>query len=268
MKKEIKIVAMLCLATILIMTSMTCVWFGFKISEIHNIEQTKQGLEETLHETRQLARHNANELEILPLGQFDKVLVFPVTIEDITALDETAEASSSLVSKAERTLRIQRQLATYVIKTPMSTVISPGYNGRLGRLQAAEIGLDVGLIYSNEQSVVDAANTAAVLELGQLPGNGGTTIIGDHNNQDFAALARVKVGQKFYLTTDYGEFLYQVSGTMIGNNTGILESTSGESLMNSNPGGVILYTCYPFSGSNGLTIFLVYLTLIEGTVCN
>lgn len=146
-------------------------------------------------------------------------------------------------------------------------------------------GSSVHLYYSMSPSVIDAANSAAVLT--DLCGSdpigvpGGCSIIGDHNTQTGYLMGRTKVGDKICIKTPYGQFIYRVTNTCLGyENHGSfvynnklyyddLVTNDGTSIIATANykqfNGIIFYTCYPFNAKATDQRFFVFAQLVEGT---
>lgn len=125
-------------------------------------------------------------------------------------------------------------------------------NGAVGRLRIPSVGVDVAVYdvtwYSLQhttesdnytQAVTDAWDSASqIVFLGQ-------TVIGDHNNQGFSAIANCAVGAVGYM--DYGNSRteYVCTGVEYGHNEGTeLTDNDGNDVAYNNSGGITLYTCY------------------------
>ncbi len=93
-----------------------------------------------------------------------------------------------------------------------------------------------------------------------FPGTGGTVLISGHNNSAFKDLKSVKVGSKVNLRTNYGMYVYEITGTAIKKNT---DKTAYDLFKNEE--NLVLYTCYPFDRL-GITAdrFFVYGKIVSG----
>lgn len=140
--------------------------------------------------------------------------------------------------------------------------------------------LEVDLAYTNSQETMDEPNSACVLtpDINGVPGigepGGGTSIIVDNNTQEFSALQYAQPGDKLYITTVYGEFIYEVSSTMLGmtyNNGKSIVLENNQDLMDycvsGAYNGIALCTAYPFDNSepDSNYCFVVFAKLVDGT---
>ena len=166
----------------------------------------------------------------------------------------------------------------YPITTQTAKTASayPAYGTRVGTLESAEMGFSVSLYWSMDQSVVDRTSSAAVLSYsGGIGDQSRMAVIADHKNQAFASLEYAKPGMYLYAKTNYGEFLYRVEYTATGYTYGYypdLYFADGSSVFTmanhgTYPGGLILYTCYPFHGPTTGRYYVVC-SLVKGTTLN
>lgn len=147
-----------------------------------------------------------------------------------------------------------------------------------GTLYCDDWDMQVDLAYTNSQDALDAAGSACVLTpaIKNLPGIGeksGAAVILDYNYQEFSALQYAKKGDRLYIKTVYGEFLYEVTKCQLGmaakdgqsiildNNDNLMEyCTSGKF------NGVVLCTNYPFDSREDTGYrYVVFAKLVDGT---
>ena len=93
-----------------------------------------------------------------------------------------------------------------------------------------------------------------------FPGTGGTVLISGHNNSAFKDLKSAKVGDKVSLRTNYGMYVYEITGTAIKKNT---DKTAYDLFKDEE--NLVLYTCYPFD-KLGITAdrYFVYGKIVSG----
>lgn len=133
---------------------------------------------------------------------------------------------------------------TYSSWTPTYDSIAndPLYS-RAGRLSIPSVGIDVGLATGCEtQAVTDMNDTAWYQEVNN---NDGTShIIADHNNQGFASLSSVSVGDEAVITNADGSTTFlRCKEVTDGYNNGAIMSNDGRDL-EMESGNYILYTCH------------------------
>lgn len=92
----------------------------------------------------------------------------------------------------------------------------------------------------------------------------GTTMLAAHNYNPNWQIGKLSIGDRAYIETDYGKFIYEVYKTTI-NNEGRANYWFNLPYYGSNPNDLVFMTCYPFDsdGSNGQR-YLVYLKKISG----
>ncbi len=93
-----------------------------------------------------------------------------------------------------------------------------------------------------------------------LPGAGRTVLLAGHNHTFFKTLGQAKEGDQVQISTSYGEYVYEITGTRVAYAT----DTTAYDLTREEE-NLILYTCYPF-GSVGLTPerLFVYAKYVSG----
>lgn len=95
-----------------------------------------------------------------------------------------------------------------------------------------------------------------------VPGGGSTTLIAGHNNTYFHGLKDVKVGDSVNIETNYGKYVYKITGTRVAdhNDTTAYPLHTGEH-------DLIMYTCYPFDVLGFKTDrYFVYADLVSGPI--
>lgn len=92
----------------------------------------------------------------------------------------------------------------------------------------------------------------------------GTTMLAAHNYNPNWQIGKLSIGDRAYIETDYGNFIYEVYRTTI-NYEGRDSYWFEMPYYGSNPNDLVFMTCYPFDsdGSNGQR-YLVYLKKISG----
>ena len=206
-------------------------------------------------------------------------------IENCAILEESAAERAVFSAQEEDAFGRFSQVESHALaiqKYPITTQTAktasayPAYGTRVGTLESAELGFSVSLYWSMDQSVVDRTSSAAVLSYsGGIGDQSRMAVIADHKNQAFASLEYAKPGMYLYAKTNYGEFLYRVEYTATGYTYGYypdLYFADGSNVFTmanhgTYPGGLILYTCYPFHGPTTGRYYVVC-SLVKGTTLN
>lgn len=120
------------------------------------------------------------------------------------------------------------------------------YGSMVGNLVCNDVGLNVPVYWSGQQSTIDRKNSAICDPYRNLPWNG-PALLADHNTQDFDALYDMIVGQKVYIDTQWGTLEYtidyvghaccQSDYNHLYTDSGVDVTCTSEQLT--------LYTCYP-----------------------
>lgn len=127
----------------------------------------------------------------------------------------------------------------------LSNVTYPKYAEQYGQLYCKELKLDAPVYWGDRSHLLSAG--AGSYNGGFIPGMGGTILIGAHDTTYFAGLEKVKEGDVFTFTTEYGIYTYKVTGTKIFDEGSYDEAYD----LNASKEQLVLYTCYPFGKLNG-----------------
>ncbi len=127
-------------------------------------------------------------------------------------------------------------------ETTQISVSEPEYGIQYGSISCEKAELLAPLYYGDDEEILRLG--AGQYASSKMPGTGGTTIIGAHDSTYFAGLEQIKVNDQVVITTNYGEFTYEVKQVKVA-------KANDESAYQFEPDieQVILYTCYPFGVS-------------------
>lgn len=127
------------------------------------------------------------------------------------------------------------------------------------------VGLDVTLVYSDSQAILNKDNTAIVQPWKSLPWMG-PALIADHNTQDFDALYDMTVGTEIILSTEWGDLRYSVN--YVGHGACAADystcvTDAGTDILTTQE-SLVLYTCYPrYSNATSTDRLVVMATLVQ-----
>ena len=189
-----------------------------------------------------LANNNTQQLQTEIETQ--RIVTEAKTESNVTEAPATEQTT---VATVESTVTTRTE--TFIQPTTETTTISeePAYTfGTAGRLEIPSVGVGVALYITdlyqqNVQSVVDAWDSAAV-----FPYRDSVTVIADHNNQGFASLKNVGVGDTAFISQQNGSFDTYVCTRVCynGHNLGTeLVDEYGEQVESNIDGELIMYTC-------------------------
>lgn len=116
------------------------------------------------------------------------------------------------------------------------TVALPADGDEFGRLLISSAGIDAPLMYGD--SPKELRKGVGLFTGTYLPGQGRTILGGAHNNSYFRNLRKVKIGDRVDIQTNYGTYVYEVTGSKGArfDDTGAYDLTKREE-------NLILYTC-------------------------
>ncbi len=134
----------------------------------------------------------------------------------------------------------------------------PEYGTKYGTIKIDAINADLPLYYGDTLAIL--RNGVGQFSGGYFPGEGGTVVCMAHNSTKYLReLAKVTPGNKIIITTNYGEFTYEVFDTTI------VPQTEMEALKIQNEEEMlVLYTCYPFNSIGHTTSrYITYSKLVD-----
>ncbi len=179
-------------------------------------------------------------------GDFDHVSITPIEKPDI-------EDESQDVSNEESTDVTEDQI--YYNKKDF-----PGYKwGELwAKLSIPAIGVENKNIYVGESNSIYKKGIGKRFGT-RFPGQGGNIVLGAHVTREFYDLQLLKAGDRVYIETEYGSYIYEVYETIIfsiGDYKHIMNYDKEEKLT--------LYTCHPRGTAYRTERFGVFCKKISG----
>lgn len=114
----------------------------------------------------------------------------------------------------------------------------PQYGEQFGRITVGGTQVNAPLYMGD--GTRELRYGAGVYDGAKIPGDGGTVLIAGHSRTWFSSLDEVEKGSRICITTNYGEYIYEVTKFQVANaqDTTAYDLSAGED-------NVILYTCYP-----------------------
>ena len=176
------------------------------------------------------------------------------TIETTDMVEESTEDTREPVDTKPIEIPIKEESPPQVIQKPQVKPVD-SRKGLIGRLLIPSVGIDLAVREpvndSEAQAFVDERDSAAIFWRGDA------RIIADHNNQGFAYLSKVSIGDKAEMCLkDGSQISYTVVDKFKGHNTGPeLTDEDYNCIYDDNIGGLTLYTCY----AGWENIWVVYL---------
>ncbi len=179
-------------------------------------------------------------------GSFDQISIAPVEKPDV---QDTSEDSSTDESDDVDENQIYYNKKDF-----------PGYKwGALwAKLSIPTIGLENKNVYVGESNSIYKKGIGKRFGT-RFPGQGGNIVLGAHVTREFYDLQLLKVGDKIYIDTEYGDYIYEVYETKIfsiADYSHIMNYDKGEKLT--------LYTCHPRGTAYRTERFGVFCKKISG----
>ena len=146
---------------------------------------------------------------------------------------------------------------------PFSNITYPTVGDRYATITISGTNVDAPVYYGDANKILNQG-VGTYMENGGagLPGEGKTILLAGHNNTFFNDLQHAEEGATVTITTHYGVYTYEVTGTEILD----YQDTSAYDFSREDE-NLILYTCYPFDAM-GFTPdrFFVYARYVSGPV--
>lgn len=236
---------MVCTVTLLIVTSGFCAVHGdefFKQTEQNNnnVKVYVNSVEIVKNQDNfEIATPETSNEDVVEQVEADQVQEEAVEIQT----PESSEPESSEPESSESEEDETQEDNIKAIENAPSTL---DYGSMVGNLVCNDVGLNVPVYWSGQQSTIDSKNSAICDPYRNLPWNG-PALLADHNTQDFDALYDMSVGQKVYIDTQWGTLEYtidyvghaccQSDYNHLYTDSGVDVTCTSEQLT--------LYTCYP-----------------------
>lgn len=185
-------------------------------------------------------KHNRKNFVILPIIFFAIgytiifLAIYPIMKPVMPVLDMLFLDSSPNYKGESKFLGISSQ-------NPVSPdFVFPVFGDKVGtiKIDNTDVNTDIYFGDSSKQLI----KGVGIYNGSFVPGYGKTILVAGHNHTFFHTLGNAKIGDKIYINTNYGNYVYQITETKIANSTD--KTTYDLSKQEEN---IILYTCYPFN---------------------
>lgn len=224
---------MVCTVTLLIVTSGFCA--------VHGDEFFKQ-----TGKTTNSVKVYVNSVEIVRNQDNFEIATPETSNEDVVEQVDADQVQKEAVEIQTPESSEEDETQENNIKAIENAPSTLEYGSMVGNLVCNDVGLNVPVYWSGQQSTIDRKNSAICDPYRNLPWNG-PALLADHNTQDFDALYDMSVGQKVYIDTQWGTLEYtidyvghaccQSDYNHLYTDAGVDVTCTSEQLT--------LYTCYP-----------------------
>lgn len=224
---------MVCTVTLLIVTSGFCAVHGDEF-----FKQTEQ--------TNNNVKVYVNSVEIVKNQDNFEVSTLETSNEDVAEQIQTDQVQEEAVEIQTPESSEEDEKQEDNIKAVENAPSTLEYGSMVGNLVCNDVGLNVPVYWSGQQSTIDSKNSAICDPYRNLPWNG-PALLADHNTQDFDALYDMSVGQKVYIDTQWGTLEYTidyVGHACCQSDYNHLYTDSGVDVTSTSE-QLTLYTCYP-----------------------
>lgn len=186
---------MICTITLLIVTSGFCA--------VHGDEFFKQ-----TGKTNNNVKIYVNSVEIVKNQDNFEIATSETSNEYVVEQAEAAQVQKDVV-EIQTPESSEDETQEDNIKAVENAPSTLQYGSMVGNLVCDDVGLNVPVYWSGQQSTIDRKNSAICDPYRNLPWNG-PALLADHNTQDFDALYDMSVGQKVYIDTQWGTLEYTI----------------------------------------------------------
>lgn len=166
----------------------------------------------------------------------------------LAAEQAAAEEAARAESEAEAARQEERRQAEEAAEKRKQQVADAAeaqqnveYGDKLGTVQVEGTQIDCDLYWGDGNAQFDAGAGCHASDGCVLPGENGTVFVGGHTGSYFADLGSAEVGDRVYLDTDWGNFVYKITEMQV-----IYETDIDKVRWGATEPSCILYTCYPF----------------------
>lgn len=145
----------------------------------------------------------------------------------------------------------------------LSEILVPRLDEHYGMMSCDRISLSAPVYYGDSEKALQ--NGVGHYALSGLPGEGKPILMSSHDSTYFAPLEQVTIGDIITINTNYGEFNYSVTATLVAEEA---DTTAYD--LTQDKEQLILYTCYPFGQlvGNRNERFFVYCDLVTDNTSN
>lgn len=183
-------------------------------------------------ETKELQMTNATIDSLMSyVGGFFDIKIDAATISGMDELEHISTVGDAEIKRTKETLALHKRKQRILNEKKT--------RGSIGRLYIPEVGIDVALFQSSEQSVVDDVDSAAFFRMK------GQDVIGDHNVQGFSKIRKMVPGRTYaYIEDGNIARKYRCIAKIDGHNREIdITDENEQSVLGRYPNTIMLYTC-------------------------
>lgn len=157
--------------------------------------------------------------------------------------EDAARAASEAARQEEERLQAEQAAArrSQQLEAAAAARETVQYGDKLGTIRVEGTQIDCNLYWGDDTPQFDAGAGCRAEADCVLPGENGTVFIGAHTGTFFADLGSAEIGDRIYLDTDWGNFVYEITETQV-----IYETDTDKVRWGAEEPSCILYTCYPF----------------------
>lgn len=127
----------------------------------------------------------------------------------------------------------------------LNQVVYPKYGEQYGKLECSRLKINAPVYFGDGGMLLESG--AGSYAGSMIPGMGRTILIGAHDTTYFLGLEKVKKGDVFTFSTEYGIYDYKVTDFKVYDENSYDKAYD----LRADKEKLVLYTCYPFGTLNG-----------------
>lgn len=224
----------------------------FTVKIIHKVDNTNENTTTNVVETNNVIENTTEEesIENVIQDNSDNKVEENIVQEEKPTTNKT-ENNNKVVENKKEPVKEEKQEQINVTSTFDENAFSnghlenyPAFGDSYGTLIINKIGVNAPIIFgANEETILKGVGHDSG---SYFPGECGSIIMCEHNYMNnFSRLGELKNGDIIEVKTGYGDFYYKKYDEQI-----VMETEYGKLPIQENKEIIMIYTCYPFKGTD------------------
>ena len=206
---------------------------------------------------------SAEEIAVIPdvsAGELISTNVIPFGVNTSESWQKEEKKSAAIPADEEVSVPIFTNADGTVKYSDIKGMLYAGY--RIANVTIPRLGVDSVVVRYGGQAQIDAG--LCIWADCDIPGTYGVTLLCGHNYNKNWKIGNLRIGDRLYLDTVYGQYVFEVYNAFVNKRGGEIVWLE-EAYFDANPTDMVLMTCYPFD-SDGLDgrRYLVQCRMVKG----
>ena len=219
----------------------------FTVKIIHKVDNTNENVSTNVVNTENDIENKTEEESMQNVIQDNS----DNKVEENIVQEEKPTTNNKVVENKKEPVKEEKQEQINVTSTFDENAFSnghlenyPAFGDSYGTLIINKIGVNAPIIFgANEETILKGVGHDSG---SYFPGEGGSIIMCEHNYMNnFSRLGELKNGDIIEVKTGYGDFYYKKYDEQI-----VMETEYGKLPIQENKEIIMIYTCYPFKGTD------------------